>query len=719
MPDIANTNGAPLPLPSEGHGSFEFWKKEILAAASKRDDDFKPNWDRNIASYQAKSGAPTPSVSDTDAIVVPKDFANVEQKRAQLFFQLPKVLCKAMRPDAEDSAPLVQAILRFYLGPQRVDAMKMMGECLFDTLCPAGLMVSKIGYESVQDGVAMVPVQVPAPEMPPTGPTPLGAVAQPGAAPPGSVLGLNAPPQPQTITIQRPAPRIISERYFWERVSPAKVLIPDGFSGSNYDLAPWLGFEFDLPAAIAARKYGRDENDLKTVSGDDEHKLKSEPNPQSRSTEEKVHGFEIFYKAALYDPKEKNPDKIRYMVVLDNDEEPTRHRDMPYQRFDPMTGRLMLGMRGFPIHIGALRYVSDSAYPPSECTISHRLGMELNRFRQQMVTLRDRAIPQILADLQRLGGAQTLEKMRRGEYAGIIPVPNLDAANPPLMAAPTAHQNPDNYRANDYIARDISDVWAFGPNQLGQEAAESRSATEMSIAQRNASTRISAERRDAMAYFAGGATKLLSLLQLFQDREEFVEIVGDDGARRLEAWDRTKIASEYLLEIKADSSAQLDFAQERQDTLKLYELVARDPNVNRVEILHKVATAFDFDPQRLIVTQLPPKGPEPMAISLALKGEELDIGRPEFPLLLLLLQQSGHEIPPTLVTQMQQHAQVQQLVMAHAGVGPGIAPAGSAGPHTPQPDATHPGTALKAERLNKHQERNSTNQPGFDRSKVQ
>jgi hypothetical protein len=279
--------------------------------------------------------------------------------------------------------------------------------------------------------------------------------------------------------------------------------------------------------------------------------------------------------------------------------------------------------------------------------------------------------------------------------------------------------NPDNYRANDYIARDISDVWAFGPNQLGQEAAESRSATEMSIAQRNASTRISAERRDAMAYFAGGATKLLSLLQLFQDREEFVEIVGDDGARRLEAWDRTKIASEYLLEVKADSSAQLDFAQERQDTLKLYELVARDPNVNRVEILHKVATAFDFDPQRLIVTQLPPKGPEPAGVSFSFKLEDLDIGNPNFPVVMFILQQNGYAFPPGLIQQMQQHSQMQQLVMAHAGVGPGIAPASTAGPHTTQPDTTHPGTALKAERLNKHQERNSTNQPGFDRSKVQ
>lgn len=716
MPDIANTNGAPLQLPSEGHGSFEFWKKEILAAAAKRDEDFKPNWDRNIASYQAKSGAPTPSVSDTDAIVVPKDFANVEQKRAQLFFQLPKVLCKAMRPDAEDSAPLVQAILRFYLGPQRVDAMKMMGECLFDTLCPAGLMVSKIGYESVQDGVAMVPVQVPAPEMPSTGPTPLGAVAQPGAAPPGSVLGLNTPPPPQTITIQRPAPRIISERYFWDRWSPAKALIPDGFSGSNYDKAPWLGGEVEL-SALRAQQF-RAEDDLKLQTGDDEHRLKSEPS-ERRSTEEKVRAFEIWYKASLYDPNEKNPDKIRYMLILDGDEEPVRHADSPYQRFDPMTGRLTLGMRGFPIHIGALRYVSDSAYPPSECTISHRLGMELNRFRQQMVTLRDRAIPQILADMMRLGGAGTLEKMRRGEYAGIIPVPNLDVSNPPLFAAPVAHMNPDSYRGNDYIDRDMDTVWGLGPNQHGQEAAESRSATEMSIAQGNAKTRLSAERRDAMAYFAAGATKLLSLLQLFQDREEFVEIVGDDGARRLEAWDRTKIASEYLIEIKPDSSAQFDVAQDRSDLLKLYELTAKDPNGNRVELLHRMAPTFDLDPARWVVTQLPPKGPEPAGVSFSFKLEDLDIGNPNFPVVMFILQQNGYAFPPEMIQRMQQHAQLQQLVMAHAGVGPGIAPAG-APPSTPQPpNTTHPGTAPRAERLNKHQERNSTNQPGFDRSKVQ
>src|SRR5258708_37252727 len=87
-----------LPLRDEGFGSYDYWQREIKAAEQKRDDDQKPDWDHNIKSYLAK---PLISTPDIDKIIVPKDFANVEQKKASLFFQLPKMVCEASRPDLQ------------------------------------------------------------------------------------------------------------------------------------------------------------------------------------------------------------------------------------------------------------------------------------------------------------------------------------------------------------------------------------------------------------------------------------------------------------------------------------------------------------------------------------------------------------------------------------------------------------------------------------------
>src|SRR5262249_46478620 len=159
------------------------------------------------------------------------------------------------------------------------------------------------------------------------------------------------------------------------------------------------------------------------------------------------------------------------------------------------------------------------------------------------------------------------------------------------------------------------------------------------------------------------------LLQLFADQQEFVEIIGQDGAKRLSAWDKTSIAGEFVFDVLPDSSAQPDAAAELQKHIKTYELLARDPQVNRVELLRKIAEEAGYDPTRLIVSQPPPHGPEPAKIAFTIKGEDLDIGRPEFPIVLAVLRQSGYQIPDELIAQAQQHKQMQSAVMAYSGIG--------------------------------------------------
>lgn len=705
--DTAPPSSTVLPLPPEGYGSFDWWTTTIKADESKRDDNYKPLWDRNVQSYLARARNQLNSAFDTDTITVPKDFANVEQKKAQLFFQLPKIVCRALQPRWEAVTMLAQAILRFYLGPARINAMRVMHECLFDALCPSGLLCSKIGYEATQDGI--VPMMVPNPQAAPT-------------PQPGSILGLG-PTSPAMMAID--VPRIISEKYFWERLSPAKVIIPSDWHGSDYDKAPYLGHLFKMPTAIAMRVFGLSEDDLKSSTASDEHRIQSERTSESYAPTDEVTGRELFYQAHLFDPNEKHPERFRQLVLIDGLDRPAVHRDSPYQKFDPKTGRLVMGMRGNPIHIGALRYVSDSAYPPSECTIGRGLVDELGKFRTQMVLLRDRAVSTIAFDENRLGAANA-EKIRKGILGAWIGVPSLDGSNPLSQELAKAHTNQDNYRGNDYIDRDLSEVWAFGPNQRGEEAMESRTATEMQIAQQNSSARIAAERGLSTLYFVRGAMKVWSLLQMFADNQEWIEVIGADGVAQMQQWNKQSIAGEYIFEADPDSAAQVDITQKRNDDIKLYEMVARDPNTNRVPILRELMADFGFDPQQSVVTQLPAKGPEPASVSFSMKLEDLSLQDPLFQLKVSLLQQSGYTIPPEVIQAAQAHAATAASLMAHAGLPPDAATVTSAmqGMKTPINGGSamagvstgHPGTALKAERLNKHTERHTggiPNAPGL------
>jgi hypothetical protein len=146
---------------------------------------------------------------------------------------------------------------------------------------------------------------------------------------------------------------------------------------------------------------------------------------------------------------------------------------------------------------------------------------------------------------------------------------------------------------------------------------------------------------------------------------------------------------------RPDSQVRVDAAQERKTWLSLYQMVANDPNVVRVEILKTLFEKYGYDSSRLIVAQLPDKGPEPPKISFALKGEELNPGLPEFPLVLEILRLGGYTLDPKAVQQAQLASKMQML-----GIGqPSSALPGEAKPKGPPP---HGGAAEQVSPLGKH-----------------
>jgi hypothetical protein len=670
-----------LPLPKEGHGSLSYWKDQIQTAEDKRKTYQEGDWDRNVQSYLGKTLSSRP---EFDTVTVPKDFSNVERKKAELFFQNPEINLTPRLPGLDDAVNIFQAVLNHYLGPNGVDASTMMTEVTFDCQM-TGLLVTKIGYENFDAGAQSVqtgerPVEGPPPQVP------------------GAVLGLSEPP-PQMEPIMGQMPNIVHERYFWQRVSPAAVLIPPNFTGFNYDRAPWLGFTFEDDWEVIKRRYDLSDDFDRAVGHPDKVGLKSEKPEDSTVQTHRVKGYEIWYRASLYDADVVHPEQLRYLVLLDGIDESVRHMDSPYQT--NQNGKIE-GMLGFPVHIGALRYVSDTAYPVPETTMGRPQTSELGRGRTQMLNQRDRNTPMRWADPGRIGGEPTMEKLRRNVWQAVIPIPGADANNLPLGEIPRAHFPPEDFQFDSIINRDLDEIWGFGANQRGQETGGRTTATEIRNISSNVSSRMDYERRQVIKFFVAGVEKLGALIQKFADDQDFIQIVGQDGIKRLQPWNKQTIAGRFAYSARPDSSARVDAAQEFKDLVELYNLSAKDNRTERGELLTRIARLKNLDPSRFVKPEPPPPQPQapPPSVGITLRGEDINPLNPAFPIVMEILKQGGIQISPQAIQQAQQSAQ-QDLDVATQQQ---EAQQQQAQPGQPEP---HGGAAPQADRISQHQSERS------------
>src|SRR3990167_2895792 len=193
-------------------------------------------WDRAIERY-AKTKQDR---YDVNALL---DFRHVEGKKAHLFYQTPEIQLLPIDPmiegiPAEQIMPARQKVLNFKLGPDGENVKAEIHEALFDALAPSGFLCTKIGYENVSVEVEMQP--------------------------PAEMFAMGAaPPKP----IKVPVP--IWERCFWTRFSPKKLLIPDDFTSTKFDRAPWLGMKGAMPLSKAKIEFRLPDDFTATTNKDD------------------------------------------------------------------------------------------------------------------------------------------------------------------------------------------------------------------------------------------------------------------------------------------------------------------------------------------------------------------------------------------------------------------------------------------------------------------
>jgi len=636
------------------------WWSRVTSARQKRDKEAE-KWDILVDEYKPhveESGRP-------ENVKANIHFRNVESKKPQLFFQSPKM---RLKPRERMNAPIVdpqtgqpmqsqdgepikgasaitihEQVLDYYLGVDEVNLAHLMDRLLFDCLCPSGFMVSKIGYRAYTSVI-----QEPVMQMVPQTMNPFEAAL-------GAAMGMPMPPPVEEPVIDeetgepemRDVPVIVKEEYFWERVSPNKVLVPHDYHDTDFENAPWLGIETLMLLRDAKRQFNLPDDFEPKKTKNDENLLGTRDDQESK--DDMVEVVEVFYKAYLFQDEVHHPDVYHQLVLIKSANkgkvpEDVVHRLSPYQEIDPTTGRLTTAsMRGNPIHVGTIRDLSDSAYVPSDCAMTNSEVKEINTYRRQTVKLRDANIVRFLYDVDKLtpNAVAALKSGDIGQYIAVEAGALSNEGRDIIAQVTQGSQSRVDLQGAFEMNLDVEKALALSPNQVGSQSDRSTTATEVSTAQANANVRLSKERNRVLNYVIVGVRKFDSLLQMFADDDEVIEIVGDDGVARLATWNKQTIAGRFAYDIVPDSQLMVDMATERAQTMQMYNLMANDPFVNRKEVSSQVVRMFNFDPGKTI-QQPPPEPPTEPKVNFAFKGEDF-IG-PQAPIVLEIMQRSGIEV---------------------------------------------------------------------------
>jgi hypothetical protein len=684
---IAATEDAP-PNPVDGETLVGEWMNRIKASESVV-DQLKVGWQKNVRAYMGKVLDVVPR---DHAVNVPLEYSYVEQKKSQLVFQVPEVHLKPKNPASAGAVPTFQAAVNHELGAENADAPTLIDEMATDVLL-CGIAASKIGYVA-EIRTRKVPVMAPPDPLtgvPPTDPeTGQPMQAQKPITTPDGMLQFGPDGKPVTEPAFKDEQYVAHEEYFWNEFPTEDLLLPVDFVGSNFDRSAWLGMKFRMDFSQAKKELKLPDDFAATIQTPRETLSSDERPARDGGNLKEVEGYEIWLKAAVFAPEDNPlPKQLKRLVIIKGHNTPVLYENSPYQWIGdgqegrPNDGKLH-GMEGFPIHPLTLRFLPGSAYPVSDVGIARPLSEEISLGRTQMVQFRDRALPMQWFDRTQLT-PEIVAKLERGEIMARIGLDGPGTDKIGVIALPMFPR--DNYQFNEIGEKDLRDTWAIRPATVETEG---RTATEVRDATAVSDVRLDKERTRFLRWFTTGAAKFASLLQQFKDDAAFVEIVGPDGQKALQAWDRKAIQGEFVFTAKPDSALRLDADVERRQAANLYNLIGRDPNVRRTELLKALLTKHNMDPEKIVVETPPvePK-PEPPKISLALKGEDL-----MNPQVLGILAQLGIEIMPP----------IDPMTGQPVPKPPQPSQAGAPG-SAPPVQAPHPGAVPQAEQINKHQMR--------------
>jgi hypothetical protein len=593
-----NTDAGALTTPDKT-SSGDTWRPQIEAARKKRDKFVTGVWQTNVAFRVQK---PFSQGSDDDAdqsgvdqIAVPADWSRTRSKTTALFSRIPRVSLAAAHQRYAVAVPTFEKIVNHFTPLSGIEAcFEEMGA---DVVNAAGVCAAIMKYEATFEMVDVPAVDVRG--LPPD------QVQQ------GIAMGLIPMKQ---------APQTVSERYRCYRISPAQLLWPTEFSGSDWQRARWLGYDGVLPWAQAVTEFKlteADKEDCCTSAGTDatSKTLAGDVTREVTAGDEQVRYAEIFYWAALCEPEEKRFDAIRRMVFVHGKDEPVIDEPYSGQRWVPET-RQFVGCTRLPVEVQTLTYVSDKAIPPSDSEIGRPMVLEQSRSRSQMIMQRTRNLPIRTADVNRVDPT-ILDLLMRGTWQGIIPT---NGPGDRIISQVAAAAFPrEDFTFDQVSNRDLDDAWSMSPNQMGNYASGERSASEANIIQGAYASVLGYQRNKMVNLFLGLIDTLMGLLQLNLDSWEAEPIVGPDGVQKLEQWDRTKIAGKFLATVRQDATVLQDTQARVNQLMKFLNIAGKSGRIAIDPILAELAALSGLDPATVMLPPAQPKA-EPPNVSFRFSG---------------------------------------------------------------------------------------------------
>ena len=712
MSDTVNPSDPQLTI-TWASSKVESFKDALDRARKKREAVAKEyDWDGNRERY-----VPKPRM-DGDKVIhdvnVGADFRDVERKKAALLFNTPDVSLipdepsriinqpppgQAPPPGAQPIAmgSLVSAhqeLINGLLGPRHANAKPAMLKALFDVLCPAGVGVFKVGYDT-----RAVPVDQP--------------MADPVTGMPmiNPVTG-----QPLTQSIDLP----IWEHWFLSRVSPKGLIIPADFRDTDHRNAPLIGYDYCIPASHARRAHNLGDNWKPSGGTSDAKKpyFSDEKDHEYSADDPAVLCTYVEYKAEHFaEPGVPvHPEQINVMVWCDDvlvKHEP--HPDQSIGNDARLTGD---SITEFTVQTLTLRDFSDSAWVASDSTATAALTKEINKYRTVTVQQLDGQRHLTLYDPSKLN-AETVAKIDKGTIGNYVPVePGALDGNPDgiMKQVSTIQQGRESYLGQDYIERDRNAILGIDANQGGQTTPTKRTATELSIVQRNSEARFEQERQRVLECYLRLVRIFDTLVLRYCDARNASIILGPVKGQ-LWAQHKQHLLGGYSYNLAIDSSKYLDNEAEKRNWLQLYNLTAKDPNTRRVTVLKKVAAAWGLDPAEWVVDQLPDPKPEPPKITFQISLDQFNPMLPQFPIVVEVARQLGLTISAESIQLAQQQAQLLPMAGRNTTTGEapndpvemagGSAPAPTAGvgpdPKAPKRPQVPQSVAEPADRLNQHQ----------------
>lgn len=632
------------------------WKQ--VEKAEMRRQARETSWDLLLNEYM-----PVVSASGVaETVKVQAHFRNTHSKLGSLFFKSPDLVlipddpgpANNVMPDPRSALPqfvgqplppikmedviaIKGAVLKKKLGRDGIKAERLMDEMLFDVLQWSGIGVCKVGYACT---MKMLPKMGPPPAPP---------------VPPGSMLGLSAPPAgpsvPQFDEAGQPLMEElpIYEEWYGRRFSPKKYLCDPYLRSTRVEEdATWVAMDFFLTPKVASAKYGIPIEELNKAAEDTRvHEWDWDTNARPTGL---IHCIELWLKSSVWSPESNpHPQAINQLVLIKGMRaKPAVWRPSPDQEFDPNTGRLTNdSLVGFPIKVLTIRDLADACFPPSDAAFTNSDIKQMSTWRRQSIRLRDAAIAKYLYDASAFG-EEEVEQLKNGDVGEFIAVGDgrlKDGVDKIFAQTSKVTSTPDDARGFAGIKQDMNETLGIGSNQAGTETDTVRTATEADKVASASQARNDKELGRVIDLYLDIARAIDQLLMRYMTTIEYVQVGGEAAAAQLQPWNGKLVSGKYLYEIAADSQLRPDNARDFMMDLQLYNLTAKDPLANRAYILKRLFRRRGYDPAKATVPPPPPPPPPPNPLKLSLTITADDLSRPE---VLAFLKVYGNNPEPTL-----------------------------------------------------------------------